>query len=228
MTRRVSIPFVLALLGLLGDAAGTPYLGASPAWATVCFVYDGDAFHTYRETAVGSSPIAPGSAPESLFADSGLGVCSDLADNAGDGLADAADAGCANSDGDSISGMPIDDAMETILGSRPASAASTPEHWLYDAIVFTVPVRCVDGLDNDGDDVIGGNAGADRISAGPGNDVVEGGPGKDQIRGGAGDDTLFGADGADTLRGDLGTDSCDGGNGLDVAASTCETVLNVP
>jgi Ca2+-binding RTX toxin-like protein len=80
-----------------------------------------------------------------------------------------------------------------------------------------------------GDDpaVIGG-PGDDTVSGNGGNDKISGGDGNDQVRGGAGDDLVFGGDGNDFVAGNAGIDECDGEGGIDTAASSCETVVNVP
>jgi len=63
-------------------------------------------------------------------------------------------------------------------------------------------------LGGDGNDVLIGGAGGDRL---------EGGNGNDALRGGAGDDTLIAGSGNDTLQGEAGKDTLDGGSGTDSA-----------
>ena len=70
----------------------------------------------------------------------------------------------------------------------------------------------------DGDELIGGTDGPDRIFAGDGNDTVEGGTGPDQLFGQEGDDLLEGRRGADTLNGGSGNDTLNGRGGADFAS----------
>jgi Ca2+-binding RTX toxin-like protein len=74
------------------------------------------------------------------------------------------------------------------------------------------------------DDVIAGDAGANRLRGEGGNDTLDGRSGNDTLEGGDGDDTLLGylgndtldgGDGDDILQGDLGNDSLRGGTGSD-------------
>ena len=76
-------------------------------------------------------------------------------------------------------------------------------------------------------DVLGGDAGANRLSGGGGNDrlsgrsgddALAGGAGADQLFGGGGDDALAGGAGADQLFGDTGKDELRGEDGDDVLA----------
>jgi Ca2+-binding RTX toxin-like protein len=66
-------------------------------------------------------------------------------------------------------------------------------------------------------DVLTGDAGANRIDAGTGDDNVSGGFGNDVLLGGDGIDTLDGGDGDDTLWGGAGDDTLIGGAGIDTA-----------
>jgi Ca2+-binding RTX toxin-like protein len=59
---------------------------------------------------------------------------------------------------------------------------------------------------NGGDDLITGAGGDDELFGGAGQDIVFGEDGDDFIRGGADDDLLVGGEGEDTLRGDAGDD----------------------
>lgn len=63
--------------------------------------------------------------------------------------------------------------------------------------------------------IVGGN-GDDIVDGAGGNDKVYGGFGADQLSGGSGDDLLAGEGDADTLRGGSGNDTLEGGNGDDV------------
>ena len=56
------------------------------------------------------------------------------------------------------------------------------------------------------DDLLIGDADANRLDGGAGDDTLSGGAGDDTLDGGAGDDTLIGGGGADTLDGGAGTD----------------------
>src|SRR5581483_5895339 len=60
---------------------------------------------------------------------------------------------------------------------------------------------------SEGNDLLMGDASANRLDGGGGNDVVSAGAGDDTLVGGAGDDTLFGGTGADVLQGATGTDT---------------------
>ena len=62
-----------------------------------------------------------------------------------------------------------------------------------------------------GNDVITGNAAANRLDGGGGDDRIDGGAGDDTLAGGAGADTLVSAAGADALLGGAGTDLADYG-----------------
>lgn len=75
-----------------------------------------------------------------------------------------------------------------------------------------------------GDDLLVGNAFANRLQGNAGNDELFGGSGDDTLDGGAGNDRVYGGQGSDTigdgggsnyLRGDEGDDSLNGGPGFD-------------
>ncbi len=66
--------------------------------------------------------------------------------------------------------------------------------------------------DNNGKNVIYGDAGNDKIYGGNGNDKLYGGDGDDEIRGGKGNDTIYGDKGSDVIYGDEGNDVIYGGN----------------
>ncbi len=125
---------------------------AAPAADAYHGDFDSDSFSDGFEVYGGSSGTSPASTPESLTLDA-LGItfasCIDAADNDGDGLTDLLDPGCLNSDGDTLFGFPLDDTVETNLGSLPGAAFSTPEHWFIDVTFF--PVTCSNGLDDDAD-----------------------------------------------------------------------------
>lgn len=63
------------------------------------------------------------------------------------------------------------------------------------------------------DDVLSGNADANRLVGGNGNDTLYGMDGDDTLEGNAGNDTLSGGNGEDTLNGGFGDDYIDGGAG---------------
>ncbi|WP_107495804.1 serine hydrolase [Thalassobius sp. I31.1] len=80
-------------------------------------------------------------------------------------------------------------------------------------------------IGQDGNDVLRGGHGGDRIDGGDGNDVligrrgddqIDGGAGNDVLRGGRGDDQLSGGDGNDVIRGGRGDDDLKGGAGNDI------------
>ncbi len=75
----------------------------------------------------------------------------------------------------------------------------------------------VDGLflGMDGNDVVFGGGGRDRLCGHDGDDVLNGGAGRDWLRGDAGNDILQGGDGVDRLFGDDGDDWLLGGAGDD-------------
>ena len=74
---------------------------------------------------------------------------------------------------------------------------------------------------NDGDNVITGSSGADKLSGGKGNDTLIGNDGDDTLDGGAGNDQMFGGKGNDTYIVDSANDTFDetGGSGIDTVKS---------
>ena len=72
------------------------------------------------------------------------------------------------------------------------------------------------GTSPDGNDVIYGRAGNDRIRGGQGNDILHGEEGDDWIRGDGGNDILYGGPGDDVLEGNAGDDRLYGGAGNDL------------
>jgi hypothetical protein len=66
-----------------------------------------------------------------------------------------------------------------------------------------------------GNDVVRGGGGDDRLQGGPGRDLLYGGAGDDRIDGGKGVDTIFGESGSDRLYGGDSDDLIDGGSGVD-------------
>ena len=67
----------------------------------------------------------------------------------------------------------------------------------------------------DGDDSIGGGAGADLLYGREGSDILEGGEGNDSLYGGGGVDVMLGGAGDDGLNSSLGQDFLAGGDGND-------------
>jgi hypothetical protein len=66
-----------------------------------------------------------------------------------------------------------------------------------------------------GDDVLTGGAGFDRLNGGLGNDTISGEQGHDTVKGGWGDDRVAGGSGNDRVTGDWGDDRLFGGSGDD-------------
>lgn len=93
-----------------------------------------------------------------------------------------------------------------------ASGADDGEAEEYDNI--DASVENVRG--GDGDDVLTGNAAANKIWGGAGNDVIIGGDGDDFLYGGDGDDQIQGQSGDDFIYGDAGNDVLTGGDGDDL------------
>ena len=92
------------------------------------------------------------------------------------------------------------------------------------------------GVDNDGDNMVQGNALANKIEGGDGDDNLKGGGGNDTLEGGddddylmgeAGDDSLMGEAGEDTLMGGAGYDTLDGGSGDDMVYADADDVSTI-
>jgi len=66
-----------------------------------------------------------------------------------------------------------------------------------------------------GDDTLKGGAGNDKLDGGKGNDILFGGSGDDYLKGGDGNDVLKGGTGNDKLKGEKGNDELRGGKGND-------------
>jgi VCBS repeat-containing protein len=98
----------------------------------------------------------------------------------------------------------------------------TDGHGLTSTATVTVTVTGIaDGIVVDagnGNDVVNGTGGEDRLSGGNGNDILYGLDGHDFLSGGNGNDSLYGGTGNDVLHGDNGDDWLDGGAGNDVLA----------
>jgi len=67
----------------------------------------------------------------------------------------------------------------------------------------------------EGDDMVTGRGGADRIETFGGDDTIDGGAGNDTIDGDGGDDDINGGDGDDIILDGSGNDTIDGGAGFD-------------
>jgi Ca2+-binding RTX toxin-like protein len=66
-----------------------------------------------------------------------------------------------------------------------------------------------------GTDNLFGGAGDDSLNGGDGNDIVDGGAGEDVVDGGGLDDFVFAGSGSDVVEGGVGVDTLDGGEGPD-------------
>jgi hypothetical protein len=115
---------------------------------------DGDGALDVAERIAGSDPNDAASYPESAGGGIYLGqpLCTDGVDNDLDGMTDAADPGCTDSDGDLV-----DDPVEVALGSDPNNNESIPEDSLLDAVLASlgfIEFQCNDELDNDLDGMI--------------------------------------------------------------------------
>ena len=98
----------------------------------------------------------------------------------------------------------------------------TDEDGLTSTATVSVTVTGVaDGISQNGgngNDVVNGTPGEDRLDGGNGNDVVNGLGGHDLLKGGNGNDSLYGGSGNDILLGENGSDLLFGGDGRDVLA----------
>lgn len=86
-------------------------------------------------------------------------------------------------------------AFENVIGSRLGN----------DVLVGDAGANRLDGLG--GNDQLSGGGDKDKLFGGNGADQLDGGSGDDQLNGGAGNDVLIGGLGADSLFGDLGADT---------------------
>ena len=156
-----STPEHVVAQGTCGDGLDNDGDGAADANDTGCRPYqdfDGDGFPNVVEEHLGSDPNDPASKPEHFIL---TPTCFDAADNDIDGLTDTQDPGCfpfRDSDSDGFI-----DALEERLGSDPADANSTPEH-------FLLAGTCTDGADNDLDDTTDGADDGCQVSLDPDGD----------------------------------------------------------
>ena len=143
---------VLRLAGLAALVAFVTLLQFdTPAARAALTDEDGDGVIDIAESVFGSDPGDAASTPETVgfpvfFP---TDICADGVDNDADGLTDAADPSCVDSDEDIIS-----DPSEVLLGSDPNDEASIPEDYRFDATIISLglPARlCLDGEDDDGD-----------------------------------------------------------------------------
>ncbi|OGO50033.1 MAG: hypothetical protein A2148_02980 [Chloroflexi bacterium RBG_16_68_14] len=153
----------LRLLRIAALAAAVAFLALAvaqqgpPAAQAVFEDADSDGAIDLAEELGGSDPNDPRSTPETTGTEvvSGYSVCTDSYDNDADGLTDADDPGCTDSDGDFVS-----DPGEILYGSDPNDRASFPEDSRLDAILnyYGLPVFfCGDRIDNDLDGAIDGD-----------------------------------------------------------------------
>jgi hypothetical protein len=145
---KISAAVAVALVVLAWSQDAPPRAGA------ILNDSDGDGVIDVAEIVSGSDPHNAQSTPESTEASfaSGLPLCADGRDNDLDGLTDANDPSCTDSDNDIISNT-----TETLLGSDPHNAASFPEDSRFDAAAAFAgyPLHwCGDHVDNDGDGLI--------------------------------------------------------------------------
>jgi hypothetical protein len=115
--------------------------------------------------------------------------------------------------------------MQTVL-ERSLNAAdeyvwyySEGQNWLKPGGVTSAWINAVTEAQANvanGQELIQGNAGSDRLLGGGGNDHLRGMVGSDELRGHSGNDTLLGGAGSDQLWGLAGADSLNGGTGDDL------------
>ena len=150
LARRAAFVFTMATAALLASVAAPE--GPTPADAAY-FDTDLDGHPDAVEIIAGSDPTNPLSTPEENIVSllTGQPLCTDGVDNDLDGLTDALDSGCVDSDSDLLS-----DLVELTLGSDPGNPASTPEDAGADTLLayygawFAISLAfCADGIDND-------------------------------------------------------------------------------
>jgi|GEM_PF-1183709 len=111
----------------------------------------------------------------------------------------------------------------SFLGGSFIDVGTTVRYFLADGAVeqrnetvFITPETIIENITaSDGNDLLIGNAVANKISGGAGNDNINGDGGDDRLFGGPGGDVVHGGDGDDFLRGDAGKDLLSGGLGDD-------------
>ncbi len=126
-------------------------------------------------------------------------------------------------------GLEGNDTFETDLGTDLVAGDMVGDEWqfvegkwVYNADAVVVSTYGADRSYDDvirtgeGDDVLLGNGGNDKLYAGKGDDLVNAGRGNDMAFGGEGDDILNLEDGNDYAEGGYGADIINGGEGDDV------------
>lgn len=109
-----------------------------------------------------------------------------------------------------------------ILQNDQAPTTTVSEAWQY-GVLYRSPTAAYNQFGTfryqatDGNDVLTGGNGPNRIDGLGGSDTISGGAGNDNLTGGSGDDTLNGGDGDDILIGGAGADALNGGSGADTA-----------
>jgi len=135
--------------------------------------------------------------------------------------------------GDTLNGNSGDDTLDGGDGNDTLDGGDGTDTARYSSIGAAVTVALVAGAQNTGaagidtlfsienltgtsfDDVLRGNATANRLVGGNGNDTLAGASGNDTLSGDSGNDTLDGGSGNDTLDGSSGDDALTGGDGND-------------
>ena len=102
---------------------------------------------------------------------------------------------------------------DQVVDLREGAFSSTG--FLSENVAIAYGAVIEEAVGGSGDDLIRGNAAANRLWGGSGDDTVEGGAGDDMLWGGAGADLLDGGDGNDTFRDVAAGDIVDGGDGVD-------------
>jgi len=136
---------------------------------------------------------------------------------------------------DSVNGNAGNDTIDTGTGNDLAAGDMVGAEWIFvdgkwvynpEAIDTTsAPVsREYDDIisTGDGDDVLLGNGGNDRLDAGAGEDIINAGTGRDWADGGTGDDIVNLEAGDDTGQGGLGADTINAGRGDDLVYGDLE------
>ena len=109
------------------------------------------------------------------------------------------------------------DAIEELFDGGIDTVLSSASYTLSDNIenLNLTGTAAINGIGNDGDNIITGNVGNNTLSGEWGNDTLYGAEGNDVLNGGDAIDRLFGESGNDTLNGGTGADVMTGGMGDD-------------
>ncbi|MEM7668686.1 MAG: M10 family metallopeptidase C-terminal domain-containing protein [Pseudomonadota bacterium] len=102
---------------------------------------------------------------------------------------------------------------DQVVDLREGAFSSTG--FLSENVAIAYGAVIEEAVGGSGDDLIRGNAAANRLWGGAGDDLVEGDDGQDRLYGGAGADTLDGGADSDLLTGGAGDDTVIGGAGGD-------------